>query len=145
MKSTSLSSGKEIAEHHGIVLSKRCLALIKVLEAQHGAFAKPMTPARASVPNILLYKVMDKLFAVLNIRGTEKVVLKCDPDQVLFLREHYQGVGQHSVLDSRYWISVNLDVDLSSKEMKQLVEQSYKLVCRNLTRKQQAELSELKP
>ena len=143
MKSAPIQSGKDIAKHHGIPLSKRSLALIKVLEAQHGAYPKPMTPSRATAPNILLYKVMDKLFAVLHIRGTEKIVFKCDPDQVLFLREHYQGTGQHSVLDARYWISVSHETDLSMKEMKQLVEQSYALVCQNLTKKQQAELAGL--
>jgi hypothetical protein len=46
-----------------------------------------------------------------------------------------------SHLDRRYWISVNLDADVPSKEIKQLVSQSYELVCSKLTGKQKAELT----
>ncbi len=102
-----------------------------------------MTPPRASVPNVLIFKVMNKMFAIISIRGPEGVILKCDPDQVLLLREEYEGVGHRSHLDPRYWISVSLESDVPMAKIIRLVNHSYELVCRNLTRKQHAELSKL--
>ena len=100
-----------------------------------------MTPPRASIPNVLIYKVMNKMFAIVSIRGTEGVILKCDPDRVLFLREQYEGISHRSHLDSRYWISVKLDSDVPADEIDNLVIHSYEQVCSKLTKKQQAELA----
>jgi predicted DNA-binding protein (MmcQ/YjbR family) len=51
------------------------------------------------------------------------------------------AVIYRSHLDRRYWISVTLDADVRSKEVKRLVSQSYDLVCAKLTAKQKAELA----
>lgn len=80
-----------------------------------------MTPPRASVPNVLIFKVMNKMFAIMSIRGPEGVILKCDPDQVLLLREEYEGVGHRSHLDPRYWISVSLESDVPMDKIIRLV------------------------
>lgn len=133
-------TGREIAEGHGLVLSQRSIVLLESIEAQPGAAPKPMTPPNASVPNVLIYKVMEKMFAIMSIRGAEGVILKCDPDQALFLREKYEGIGHRSHLDPRYWISVKLDADVPADEIKRLVEHSYEQVCSKLTKKQQTEL-----
>ena len=84
MKANLDETGREIAESHGLVLSQRSIALLESIEAQTGSVPKPMTPPRASVPNVLIYKVMNKMFAIMSIRGTEGVILKCDPDQAHF-------------------------------------------------------------
>ncbi len=143
MQKTAHEQGLDIVKQHNLKLSEKSLALLKRIEAQPGAIAKPMTPPKASVPNVLVYKVMNKMFAIMSIRGTEGVILKCDPDLVLFLREKYTGVGHRSHLDSRFWISVSLDSDVPVDEINRLVEHSYEQVYSKLTRKQKAELSEL--
>lgn len=143
MNESTHETGREIADRHGIVLSNSSIALLASIEAQPGAIPKPMAPPRASIPNVLIYKVMNKLFAIMSIRGTEGVILKCDPDRVLFLREHYEGVSHRSHLDSRYWISVKLDSDVPADEVDSLVRHSYEQVCSKLTKKQKAELDSL--
>lgn len=124
-------------------LTRRTAALKANLDAMQGAVAEPMSNPRASTPSILVYKVMDKTFAILSIRGIENVVLKCDPHLVEILRAQYAGVGHRFHLDRRHWISVSLDADVPAKEIKRLAAGSYDLVRAKLTRKQKAELAAL--
>jgi predicted DNA-binding protein (MmcQ/YjbR family) len=93
----------------------------------------------------IIYKVMGKMFAILSVRGSEYVILKCDPHLATMLRDRYAGVGHRSHLDRRYWISVTLDADVPANEIRRLVSQSYDLVCAKLTGKQKAQLAELSP
>ena len=92
---------------------------------------------------MLIYKVMGKMFAILAVRGTPNVILKCDAHLAQVLRGHYQGVGHRSHLDRRFWISVDLDSDVPPSEIRRLVDHSYEQVCAGLTRKQKAELEAL--
>src|SRR6185436_19651603 len=121
-------------------LSRRVTALMAVLEAKPGAASRPIAAPRATSPNALIYYVCAKMFAILSVRGTEYVILKCDPALAELVRAQYAGIGHRSHLDKRHWIAVDLDSDVPAKEIKRLVSHSYDLVCAGLTRKQQAEL-----
>lgn len=143
MKATPNRTGHEITALHGLILSQRSTALMANLETKPGATVKPLFPPRASRPNVLIYKVMEKMFAIMSIRGKEGVILKCDPELVPFLREKYEGVGHRSHLDPRHWISVRLDADVPDDEVERLVIHSYELVCSKLTRRQKAALAAL--
>ena len=79
--------------------SRRTAALMACIESKPGAEANPMSAPRASSPNVLIYKVMGKMFAILSIRGIENVILKCDPNLAHALREQYAGVGHRSHLE----------------------------------------------
>jgi predicted DNA-binding protein (MmcQ/YjbR family) len=122
-------------------LGERTLALKAVLDAMPCAAGEPMTASRGTLPLVLIYKVMGKMFAVLSVRGAESVILKCDPHLAEVLRAQYAGVGHRSHLDRRFWISVELDADVPMDEIERLAGQSYDLVRGGLTRKQQAELA----
>lgn len=122
-----------------MTFSPKVLALQAVLEAKPGAVGAPL----ASAPGVLLYKVMDKMFAILTTRRVENVILKCDPHLAEVLRDQYAGVGHRSHLDRRFWISVDLDADVPAPEIERLVAHSYELVVAKLTRKQKAELATL--
>jgi predicted DNA-binding protein (MmcQ/YjbR family) len=122
-------------------LDERSQALKAVLDAMPAAAAESMTAARGSKPLVLIYKVMGKMFAILAVRGTPNVILKCDAHLAEVLRGHYQGVGHRSHLDRRFWISVDLDSDVPASEVRRLVDHSYEQVCAGMTRKQKAELA----
>jgi predicted DNA-binding protein (MmcQ/YjbR family) len=113
------------------------------LDAMPGAVGEPMTSGRGSVPLVVLYKVMGKMFAILSVRANEFVILKSDPHLAEVLREQYAGVGHRSHLDRRFWISVDLDADVPAEEIDRLVAQSYDLIAAGLTKKQKAELAAL--
>src|SRR5688572_2404660 len=105
-------------------LAHRTAALKAVLEAMPGAAGEPMTSSRGSQPLVLIFKVMGKMFAILSVRGTENVILKCDPHLAEVLREQYAGVGHRSHLDRRFWISVDLDADVPADEVERLAAHS---------------------
>ena len=98
-----------------------------------------------SARGVTLYKVMGKMFAILEDGKTQGVILKCDPHLAEVLREQYTGVGHRSHLDRRFWIFVDLGEgsDVPADEAERLIGQSYDLVAAGLTRKQKAELAAL--
>jgi len=122
-------------------VGRRVAALMDVLEAKPGAVSRPISAPRATSPNALIYFVGGKMFAILSVRGTPYVILKCDPALADLVRAQYTGIGHRSHLDKRHWIAVDLDSDVPAKEVKRLVMHSYDLVCAGLSRKQQAELA----
>lgn len=124
-------------------LSPRTAALRTILAAMPGATAEPMGAPRSSVPSVLIFKVMGKMFAILSVRKIENVILKCDPHLTEILKEQYAGVGHRSHLDRRFWISVSLNADVPAEEIERLAGHSYDLVRAGLTRKQKAELEGL--
>lgn len=109
------------------------------LEAHPGATGAPLPSARG----VTIYKVMDRMFAILSPRPSRAVILKCDRHLVEILREQYAGVGARGHLDRRFWICVELDADVPAEEIERLVGLSYDLVRAGLTRRQRAELDAL--
>jgi len=126
-------------------LARRRAAVQAWIETKPGAEGHAFTPRRNSPPLVVIYKVMGKVFAILSVRGTPDVILKCDPTLATVLRKDYTGVGHRSHLDRRFWISVRLDADVPLKEIKGLVSLSYDLVCAKLTAKQKTALALLAP
>ena len=118
-------------------MSQGTAAVQAALEAKPGAVGASLP----SSPGVVIYKVMGKMFAILETRRLRNVILKCDPHLAEILREQYAGVGHRSHLDRRFWISVNLEADVPAEEVERLAAQSYDLVCAGLTRKQKAELA----
>jgi predicted DNA-binding protein (MmcQ/YjbR family) len=118
-------------------------ALMARLAEKPGATAGPAPAPQGRAPPAMLYKVMGKMFAIVGLGPVEHVILKCDPHLVEVLKATYTGVGHRSHLDPRFWISVELDADVSAETIDRLVDQSYDLVCATLTRKQRAELGRL--
>ena len=114
-------------------------ALEAVLKAKPGAVGEPLPSAKG----VVLYKVMGKMFAILERRKIQNVILKCDPHLAEILREQYAGIGHRSHLDRRFWISINLEADVPPEEVERLAGASYDLVYAGLTRKQKAELAAL--
>jgi predicted DNA-binding protein (MmcQ/YjbR family) len=114
-------------------------ALQAALAAKPGAVGAPLP----SASGVVIYKVMGKMFAILEDRRIRNVILKCDPHLAEILREQYAGVGHRSHLDRRFWISISLDADVPPEEVERLAAASYDLVCAGLTRKQKAELAAL--
>ncbi len=112
----------------------------KWIEAQPGAVAAPYSARKGSPPVSIMYKVANKIFAILALRGDQSVILKCDPHLAPMLREQYTGVGHRSHLDRRLWINVTLDADVPAGQIKRWISMSHDLVCAKLTAKEKAAL-----
>jgi len=123
-------------EPPGPKLGKQAAAVKRWIEAKPGAVAVPYSARKGSPPVSIMYKVANRIFAILALRGDVSVILKCDPHLAPMLREQYSGVGHRSHLDRRLWINVTLDADVPAKEIERWVAMSYDLVCTKLTAKE---------
>jgi predicted DNA-binding protein (MmcQ/YjbR family) len=121
---------------------ERVSALKAMLGAMPGAAVGPVPGRRGAKAEALLYKVKGKVYAILSVRPTAAVGLKCDPHLAEILRAQYAGVGlyRHWL---RNWISVTLDADVPQEEIERLAAGSYEVVRAELTGKQRAELAAL--
>lgn len=84
----------------------------------------------------LVFKVMGKMFALTGLESPEfKVNLKCDPDRSIELREEYEGIIAGFHMNKKHWNTVTPEGSLSNEFFKELVDHSYDLVVKGLSRK----------
>ena len=96
----------------------------------------------------LVFKVMGKMFALTGLsnweKGEQKINLKCDPEKSVELREEYEGVYPGFHMSKKHWNTVVINSsDVSDDLVKELINHSYDLVVKGLTKKLQKELEEL--
>ncbi len=91
-------------------------------------------------PDTLVYKVMGKMFSLSGIENFEYINLKCDPDRAIDLRERHEDVRPGYHMNKKLWNSVYINGDVEDKIVLELIDHSYDLVVKSLTKKLQAEL-----
>ncbi|MGH3343889.1 MAG: MmcQ/YjbR family DNA-binding protein [Carbonactinosporaceae bacterium] len=88
-------------------------------------------------PGVLVFKVCDKMFAVLPEDpgdGVPEVTLKCDPGWAMHLRAQYAAVRPGYHTNKRHWNTVTLDGSVPADELVEMVEHSYERVVEGLRR-----------
>lgn len=92
-------------------------------------------------PDALVFKVMDKMFALVSQQSeTPKVTLKCNPVDAVVLVSQFAAVVPGYHMNKKHWITVSLSDDLPDDMMVDLVNQSYELVVSQLTKAKKSEL-----
>jgi predicted DNA-binding protein (MmcQ/YjbR family) len=96
----------------------------------------------------LVFKVMGKMFALIGLesweQGEQKINLKCDPDWAEELRGAYEGVNPGWHMNKRLWNTVTINSsDVSDDLLLKLLNYSYDLVVKGLTKKLKNELNSL--
>jgi len=84
----------------------------------------------------LVFKVMNRMFALMNLEGNPSVNLKCDPEKAIALRETYSSVQPGYHMNKKYWNTVHLDGSISDRLIREMVTESYRLVVEGLSGKQ---------
>lgn len=87
----------------------------------------------------LVMKVMNKMFALIDLEEANSITLKCDPERAVELREHYSGIDGAYHFNKKYWNGILFDADVDDKLIKELVDHSYEEVIKKFTRKLRAE------
>ena len=77
---------------------------------------------------ILVFYVGGHMFCYFNVDDFSNITIKCNPEEMAELKEHYESVSDPFNGDKRYWISVQPNMDLPDKELKELVRKSYEIV-----------------
>ncbi|MCK5855972.1 MAG: MmcQ/YjbR family DNA-binding protein [Bacteroidales bacterium] len=88
----------------------------------------------------LVFKVMDKMFALTGLKGDLSVNLKCEPEKALELRELYPFVHPGFHMNKKHWNTIDIFASTDDLLVKQWIDDSYKLVVQSLSKKLQAEL-----
>ena len=91
----------------------------------------------------LVVKVMNKMFALIDLEEANHIALKCDPEKAIELREHYSGIEGAYHFNKKYWNSVRFESDVDDKLMKELIDHSYDEVIKKFTKKLRAEYDAL--
>jgi len=91
----------------------------------------------------LVFKVLNKMFALTSIESFGFINLKCDPEKAIELREENEGVTGAFHMSKKHWNSVSTDGNVSDLLIYELIDHSYDLVVGSLTKKLRKELEEL--
>jgi predicted DNA-binding protein (MmcQ/YjbR family) len=92
-------------------------------------------------PEHLVYKVMGKIFAVVGWDEEPMTMsLKCEPERVEELRQVFRAVGPAPYFDKHHWNLVVLDGSVPEPELLAMVDDSYDLVVRGLSRARREQL-----
>lgn len=91
----------------------------------------------------LVFKVMGKMFALMNLDGPLRINLKCDPDEAIDLRERYSFVLPGYHMNKQLWNTVVVDEFTPDDLLIKWVKDSYQLIVAKLPKKVKAELDAL--
>lgn len=91
----------------------------------------------------LVYKVMNKMFALTNMDNFKSVNLKCDPEYALELRANHVEVQPGYHMSKKHWNTIVLNEGFEDAEVYKLIDHSYNLVISGLTKKTQKELTDM--
>lgn len=84
----------------------------------------------------LVYKVGGKWFAVADLDQNDKVVVKCDPDIAIELRDLHEEITEAWHFNKRHWNAIRLTGDLAESFIYEQIYNSYMLVIqKNVTPK----------
>lgn len=83
-------------------------------------------------PDVRVYKVRGKVFALVPEAGPWSVSLKCDPVLARILRENHQAITPGYHLNKAHWNTVVLDGSVPTGLVREMISNSYGLVVASL-------------
>ena len=103
--------------------------------------AKPgVTEEMPFGPTTLVFKVMNKMFALSGIENFSSINLKCHPEEAIELRERYPEVQPGYHMSKIHWNTVAVNEGVTDVQIFQWIDDSYALIVKSLTKKLQKEL-----
>lgn len=91
----------------------------------------------------LVYKVMNKMFALTSMDNFVNLNLKCDPEYAIELRAEHIEIQPGYHMSKKHWNTITLNEGVADSFVYELINDSYNLVVKGLTKKLQQELLEM--
>jgi predicted DNA-binding protein (MmcQ/YjbR family) len=91
----------------------------------------------------LVFKVMNKMFALTDADTFEGINVKCNPEKAIELREQYHAVKEGYHMNKKHWNTILVNDDMPDHEVKQWIIHSYELVVAKLNKAEKEALNEL--
>jgi predicted DNA-binding protein (MmcQ/YjbR family) len=90
----------------------------------------------------LVFRIGGKIFALTDLEDDPaRVNLKCDPDLAEDLRSQHQSVIPGYHMNKKHWNTVILDGSIAEDRILWMIDHSYELVMRSLSRKERERLN----
>ncbi len=89
------------------------------------------------------YMINSKLFAAVCSYSDDRPIisLKCEPLFGQLMREQYEDIIAGYYMNKEHWNSVFLDKDVPDSVIKEMIDMSYNLIFKGLTKKAQKEIT----
>ena len=84
-------------------------------------------------PDVLVMKVLGKIFCLFSIRNFSSINLKCDPEEAEELRANYMAIQPCYHMSKKHWNTVTFDQDVNDQLILKMVDESYRLVVESLS------------
>ena len=84
-------------------------------------------------PDVLVMKVLGKIFCLFSIRNFSSINLKCDPEEAEELRANYMAIQPGYHMSKKHWNTVTFDQDVNDQLILKMVDESYRLVVESLS------------
>ncbi len=95
-------------------------------------------------PDVLVFKVMHKLFALVSQKSdSPQITLKCDPADAIVLTSQFEAVVPGYHMNKKHWITISLNGDCPDSMIIELANKSYQLVVNNLISAEKLALEKL--
>lgn len=91
----------------------------------------------------LVFKVMGKMFALTDVDAFKSINLKAEPEYCIELRELYSGINPGFHMNKKHWNTVDTDGSVDDDLMYKLINDSYALVVKGLTKKLKEQLKDM--
>ncbi|HEY4288880.1 MAG TPA: MmcQ/YjbR family DNA-binding protein [Puia sp.] len=87
---------------------------------------------------VLVFKVKGKVFLLARLdTPTLEFNVKCDPEKAIEWREQFASVQPGYHMNKRLWNTVTMDGSISTRIVREMIDDSYMLVIRSLPKKDQ--------
>ncbi len=90
----------------------------------------------------LVFKVAGKMFACMPLEKADMLILKCDAEYALELREEFSAIEPAWHFNKKYWNQLRIS-ELEEGLLKRLIDHSYDEVIRKMPRKLREEIETL--
>jgi len=85
---------------------------------------------------VRVYRIANKMFALMLDEENLKINLKCDPLYALELRSLYQSIKAGYHMNKKHWNTLSVGGDVDDELLKELIDHSYELVYGKLSKRE---------
>ena len=111
-----------------------CLSLEDVTEkTPFGKFARRFD-------SVLVFYILDHMFCMTDMDDFTSVTVKADPEVIEELKMTRTSVSSHRNMSERHWIQLNLNGDISDRQIYALVNRAYEIVKTKYAKKSKKQL-----
>lgn len=92
----------------------------------------------------LVFRVMNKIFALVNLDGESRINLKCEPGRAISLREEFSAIIPGYHMNKMHWNTLIMNGTLKKDMVTELISHSYDLIIESLPKSKKEELKRYK-